>query len=58
MNKLTIPPSPNWYQSNVLACAPDNTVIYGSRYEIVVIPPCKTDEPADIKIINFIHTQR
>ncbi|KAJ8926424.1 hypothetical protein NQ314_021212 [Rhamnusium bicolor] len=27
MNPLVIPPSPNWFETSILACAPDNTLI-------------------------------
>uniref|UniRef100_A0A1Y1ML03 Uncharacterized protein n=1 Tax=Photinus pyralis TaxID=7054 RepID=A0A1Y1ML03_PHOPY len=58
MNKLVIPPSPNWFANNVLACASDNTVVYGSRNEIVVIKPAPPEEPADVQVLSGIHSTR
>ncbi|KAK5643800.1 hypothetical protein RI129_007645 [Pyrocoelia pectoralis] len=58
MNKLVIPPSPNWFASNILACASDNTVIYGSRQDVIVIQPAPPDEPADVKVLSGIHSGR
>lgn len=58
MNNLVIPPSPNWYESKILACTVDNTLIYGSKTEIVIIKPRPYDEPADIKVILHAHYER
>lgn len=58
MNKLIIPPSPNWYEPNILTCALNNTVIYGSQAEIVIIKPRDSNEPADVKIIHKAHADR
>lgn len=58
MNSLVIPPSPNWYEANILTCAIDGTIIYGSYKEIVVIKPKNLDEPADIRIIPRAHSER
>ncbi|KAF5277597.1 hypothetical protein FQA39_LY06090 [Lamprigera yunnana] len=58
MNKLIVPPSPNWFASNILACAPDNSIIYGSRNEIVVIHPMPPEEPGNIQILAGLHSAR
>ncbi|KAJ8984371.1 hypothetical protein NQ317_003519 [Molorchus minor] len=58
MNSLVIPPSPNWYEASILACAPDNTLVYGARNEIVVLGYSSADKPADIKIIPRAHLQK
>ncbi|KAF2903378.1 hypothetical protein ILUMI_02814 [Ignelater luminosus] len=58
MNKLIVPPPPNWFEANILSCAPDNTVIYGSRNDVVIIYPKPEDEPADIKVINRCHQDK
>ncbi|KAJ8913469.1 hypothetical protein NQ315_013849 [Exocentrus adspersus] len=58
MNKLVIPPSANWYETSILACAPDNTLIYGARNDIVVIYDVPNDQPADIRIIPRAHSQK
>lgn len=36
MNELTLPPSPNWYQSTVLATAKEGTIAWGSSNSIVI----------------------
>lgn len=58
MNSLIIPPAPNWYENTVFVCAPDNTVIYGSRSDLVVIKPKDLDQPADIQIIPRAHQDK
>ncbi|KAL1131550.1 hypothetical protein AAG570_011167 [Ranatra chinensis] len=38
MNELTIPPSPNWYLSNILASNDDGSaLVYGAKHELVVL---------------------
>lgn len=39
MNEVTLPPSPNWYLSNVLACSRRGTVAWGARNFIVIAKP-------------------
>jgi len=39
MNEATLPPSPNWYLSNVLACSRRGTVAWGARNFIVIAKP-------------------
>lgn len=58
MNELVVPPSPNWYSSSILACAPDNTVIYGARQSIVIIKPTHPSEAADIQMIYLAHNDK
>ncbi|GJQ82382.1 hypothetical protein Trydic_g447 [Trypoxylus dichotomus] len=58
MNELVIPPSPNWYENKVFVCSNDNTLIYGSRGEIVIINPAPPEEPFPIKIISCAHNGR
>lgn len=60
MNTLTIPPSTNWYLPNIIACTPDNTVIYGSRSNIAIIYNEKNepDSPASVKLISRAHLQK
>ncbi|EZA61582.1 Gem-associated protein [Ooceraea biroi] len=45
MNETTLPPSPNWYLSNVLACSKRGTVAWGGKNYIVV---AKRREGSDI----------
>lgn len=58
MTSLVIPPSPNWYESSILTCSPDNTLIYGSRSDIVILKYLKNDTPTGVKIIPMAHTQK
>lgn len=39
MNEATLPPSPNWYLSNILACSERGTVAWGARNYIVIAKP-------------------
>ncbi|XP_044748302.1 gem-associated protein 5 [Coccinella septempunctata] len=53
MNKnFLIPPSPNWFQSHILACAPDNTLIYGSKSDVVIFHPSPEDESQQVEILT------
>lgn len=58
MNELITPPSPNWYEVDILTCAPDNTVIYGSLQDVVIIKPTQEDKPNDVVIITKAHSLR
>ncbi|XP_050309808.1 gem-associated protein 5-like [Anthonomus grandis grandis] len=58
MNKLLIPSSPNWFLSDILACAPDNTVICGSRQDLVIIKPTEDNIPDDICCIGKAHSTK
>lgn len=58
MNNLVIPPSANWYETSILACARDNTLIYGSRNDIVIIYDSPNDQPSDVRIIPRAHSQK
>ncbi|XP_036139651.1 gem-associated protein 5 isoform X2 [Monomorium pharaonis] len=39
MNEVTLPPSPNWYLGNVLACSRRGTVAWGARNFVVIGRP-------------------
>lgn len=58
MNKLIIPSPPNWYEVDIMACSPDNTLIYGSRQDIIVIKPTSVDLPDQVEIIAKAHSSR
>ncbi|XP_074038837.1 gem-associated protein 5 isoform X2 [Leptinotarsa decemlineata] len=58
MNSLTIPPSPNWYETSILACSLDNTVIYGSKNDLVIIKKTNIDVPNQVKIIPRAHSEK
>lgn len=38
-NIFFIPPAPNWFNSQILACAPDNTLVYGTKNDLAIIHP-------------------
>lgn len=52
MNKLMIPPNPNWFMQSVCHCTPDNGLIYGAMTKIVYIPPKLGDEN-EIKVFDL-----
>ncbi|XP_065159215.1 gem-associated protein 5 isoform X2 [Atheta coriaria] len=58
MEPLTVPPSPNWYETKIAICAPDNTLIYGANSSIVIIKPAPSSKPSDISVISFAHLDR
>lgn len=58
MNELVLPPSPNWYLSNILACASDGTVAWGARNSVVVAKAKETSKNLDFSIIDRAHTDR
>ncbi|XP_017772200.1 PREDICTED: gem-associated protein 5 [Nicrophorus vespilloides] len=59
MNNLLIPPSPNWYEPNIMACTKDNTVCYASMDNLIIIKNKQNiNEPAKIKIISHAHIER
>nr|XP_022912790.1 gem-associated protein 5 [Onthophagus taurus] len=58
MNNLVIPPSPNWYESKVLTCAVDGTLVYGAQNEIIIINPTEQDKAADVKTFPRAHYAR
>lgn len=61
MNEETLPPSPNWYLSNVLACRADGTIAYGSRNNIVIakyLPGNSASRTPQISLIPNAHKER
>lgn len=58
MNNLVIPSSPNWYEADIMACAPDNILIYGSRQDLIVITPTPSDQPDDVHIVAKAHAMK
>ncbi|XP_066260385.1 gem-associated protein 5 isoform X2 [Euwallacea similis] len=55
MDTLIVPPSPNWYQPDIMACAPDNTFLYGARNDFVTVKPTFDDRPDNIQIVSKAH---
>ena len=61
MNEETLPPSPNWYLSNVLACTADGTIAYGAKNNIVIakyLPGYSANLTPQISIIRNAHKER
>lgn len=58
MNKLVVPPAPSWYENNIIACSPDNTLVYGCIRDLVIIKPKPVNEAVDVKIIHQAHKER
>jgi hypothetical protein len=52
MNKLLIPPNPNWFMQSIFFCTPDNGLIYGAMTKIVYIPP-KSEVDSGVKLIDL-----
>ena len=53
MNKLMIPPNPNWFMQSIFFCTPDNGLVYGAMTKIVYIPPKSEIGEKDIKVIDL-----
>ncbi|CAH0561332.1 unnamed protein product [Brassicogethes aeneus] len=58
MNELVIPPSSNWYETSIIACAKDNTLVYGARNDIVVVKPTEQSKPSEVRIITKAHSNK
>ena len=58
MNELTLPSSPNWYLSSILACARDGTIAWGSRHSIVIAKANDKTNLLDCSLIDKAHFDR
>ncbi|XP_014204867.1 gem-associated protein 5 isoform X2 [Copidosoma floridanum] len=58
MNEITLPPSPNWYLSTIIACAGDGTVAWGARNSIIVAKKKENAKGLDYTIIDKAHLER
>ncbi|XP_076752197.1 gem-associated protein 5-like isoform X2 [Xylocopa sonorina] len=58
MNEVTLPPSPNWYLSNILACSYNGTVAWGARSMIVVAKPSENKKILQYSIIRHAHKSK
>lgn len=58
MNEVTLPPSPNWYLSSILACASDGTVAWGARNSIVIAKAKDDSKKLGYSIIDRAHSAR
>ena len=60
MKEETLPPSPNWYLSNALACTADGTIAYGAKNNIVIgkyLPGYSANHIPQISIICNAHKE-
>ncbi|XP_017790259.1 PREDICTED: gem-associated protein 5 [Habropoda laboriosa] len=58
MNETTLPPSPNWYLSNILACSFNGTVAWGARDMIVVAKSEGNGKALQYSIIKHSHKSK
>ncbi|CAK9799473.1 Gem-associated protein 5 [Anthophora quadrimaculata] len=58
MNETTLPPSPNWYLSNILACSFNNTVAWGARNMIIIAKSEGNGKPLQYSIIKHAHKSK
>ncbi|XP_053999055.1 gem-associated protein 5 isoform X1 [Hylaeus anthracinus] len=58
MNETTLPPSPNWYLSNILACSFNGTVAWGGRNAIIVAKYNEGERTLQYSIIKHAHKDR
>lgn len=57
MAKFTLPPSPSWQLSNVLACNDDGVVAYGSRGELCILKVNK-ESSFEVLTTTFLHKEK
>lgn len=55
MNEATLPPSPNWYLSNILACSHTGTIAWGARNVIVATKPNESEKSLQYSIIKHAY---
>ncbi|KAJ8675733.1 hypothetical protein QAD02_011519 [Eretmocerus hayati] len=58
MNEVTLPPSPNWYLSSVLASAKDGTIAWGARNAIVIAKSKNDSKGLEYSIIQRAHPDK
>ena len=58
MNEVTLPPSPNWYLNNILACSSNGTTAWGARNTIVIARFNENDKILHYSIIKHAHKSR
>lgn len=58
MNEVTLPPSPNWYLSNILACSRRGTFAWGTKNNIIIAKQKKDDQPLEFSLIKNAHEAR
>lgn len=57
MDEFTLPPSPTWQLSNILACNDDGLMAYGSRCEVAIID-LKSKGKFNVSFINLAHKEK
>lgn len=58
MNQVTLPSSPNWFLSTILACSEDGTVAWGSRKSIIIGKPKENSKILEYSFINRAHINK
>lgn len=58
MNEVTLPPSPNWYLNNILACSFNGTIAWGARNAIVIAKRNEDDKLLQYSIIRHGHKSK
>nr|XP_033335076.1 gem-associated protein 5-like [Megalopta genalis]XP_033335077.1 gem-associated protein 5-like [Megalopta genalis]XP_033335078.1 gem-associated protein 5-like [Megalopta genalis]XP_033335079.1 gem-associated protein 5-like [Megalopta genalis]XP_033335080.1 gem-associated protein 5-like [Megalopta genalis] len=58
MNEITLPPSPNWYLSHILACSYNGTVAWGARNTITILKLNENEKALNYFIIRNAHKVR
>lgn len=58
MNEVTLPPSPNWYLNNILACCSNGTTVWGARNTIVIAKFNEDDKTLHYSIIKHAHKSK
>lgn len=53
MEKLVIPPNPNWFIPSTCYCTPDNGLIYGATSKIAYIAPRQDSKHPAVKILDI-----
>lgn len=52
MNETLLPPSPNWYLSNIFACSRRGTVAWGAKNFIIIAKQKEDSDTLQYSIIN------
>ncbi|XP_078046192.1 gem nuclear organelle associated protein rigor mortis isoform X2 [Augochlora pura] len=58
MNEIILPPSPNWYLSNILTCSYNGIVAWGARNAVTFLKPNENEKALNFSIIRNVHKFR
>lgn len=58
MNETILPPSPNWYLSNIFTCSFNGTVAWGARNMIVIAKISENNKTLQYSIIKNAHKSK